>query len=40
MQLLRSPKRPPATPTYLYGSYVRGGEQKWAKFIGLEEAAS
>ena len=40
MQLLRAPKRPPATPTYLYSSYVRGGEQSWAKFIGLDEAAS
>jgi len=40
MQLLRTPKRPPATPTYLYSSYVRGGERNWAKFIGLDEAAS
>jgi 5-methylcytosine-specific restriction endonuclease McrA len=40
MQLLRAPKRPPATPTYLYSSYVRGGERNWAKFIGLDEAAS
>ena len=40
MQLLRQPKRPPATPTYLYSSYVRGGELTWAKFIGLDEAAS
>jgi len=40
MQLLRMAKRPPATPTYLYSSYVRGGERNWAKFIGLEEAAS
>ena len=40
MQLLHQPKRPPATPTYLYSSYVRGGEQNWAKFIGLDEAAS
>lgn len=40
MQLLRQPKRPPATPTYLYSSYVRGGERAWAKFIGLDEAAS
>jgi 5-methylcytosine-specific restriction endonuclease McrA len=40
MQLLRAPRRPPATPTYLYSSYVRGGERNWAKFIGLEEAAS
>jgi len=40
MQLLRQPKRPPATPTYLYSSYVRGGEHTWAKFIGLDEAAS
>ncbi|MDQ2953029.1 MAG: HNH endonuclease, partial [Chloroflexota bacterium] len=40
MQLLRVPRRPPATPTYLYSSYVRGGERSWAKFIGLDEAAS
>jgi 5-methylcytosine-specific restriction endonuclease McrA len=40
MQLLRVPKRPPATPRYLYSSYVRSGERNWAKFIGLEEAAS
>jgi len=40
MQLRRTPKRPPATPTYLYSSYVRGGERNWAKFIGLDEAAS
>ena len=40
MKLLRVPRRPPATPTYLYSSYVRGGERNWAKFIGLDEAAS
>jgi hypothetical protein len=40
MPLLRTPTRPPATPTYLYSSYVRGGERSWAKFIGLDEAAS
>jgi len=40
MTLLRQPKRPPATPTYLYSSYVRAGEHAWAKFIGMEEAAS
>ena len=40
MRLLRVPRRPPATPTYLYSSYVRGGERSWAKFIGLDEAAS
>ncbi|HZP96567.1 MAG TPA: HNH endonuclease [Candidatus Limnocylindria bacterium] len=40
MQLLRPPRRPPATATYLYSSYVRGGERNWAKFIGLDEAAS
>jgi len=40
MRLLRVPRRPPATPIYLYASYVRGGERSWAKFIGLDEAAS
>ncbi len=40
MTLLRLPKRPPATPTYLYSSYVRAGERAWAKFIGMDETAA
>ena len=40
MTLLRQPKRPPATPTYLYSSYVRAGERAWAKFIGMDETAA
>lgn len=40
MTLLRPPKRPPATPTYLYSSYVRAGERAWAKFIGMDESAA
>jgi 5-methylcytosine-specific restriction endonuclease McrA len=40
MKLMRLPKRPPATPTYLYSSYVRAGERAWAKFIGMDEAAA
>jgi 5-methylcytosine-specific restriction endonuclease McrA len=40
MTLLRVPKRPPATPTYLYSSYVRAGERAWAKFIGMDETAA
>ena len=40
MTLLRQPKRPPATPTYLYSSYVRAGERAWAKFIGMDESAA
>ncbi len=39
MTLLRPPVRPPATPQYLYASYVRAGERTWSKFIGLDESA-
>src|SRR6266513_252110 len=35
----RLPVRPPATPQYLYSSYVRAGELTWSKFIGLAESA-
>lgn len=37
MRLLRKPFRPPATPQYLFASYVRGGEDGWSKFLGLDE---
>src|SRR5438128_1276361 len=40
MSLLRQPVRPPATPQYLYSSYVRAGERTWSKFIGLNESAA
>ena len=40
MSLLRQPIRPPATPQYLYASYVRAGERTWSKFIGLNESAA
>jgi 5-methylcytosine-specific restriction endonuclease McrA len=40
MTLRRSPFRPPATPRYLYGSYVRNGERSWSKFLGLEDSAA
>ena len=36
---VRVPVRPPATPQYLYASYVRAGERTWSKFIGLDESA-
>lgn len=40
MALLRLPFRPPSTPRYLYSSYVRAGERKWMKFLGMEEPAA
>src|SRR5919109_1645358 len=40
MRLLRQPVRPPATPQYLYASYVRAGERTWSKFVGLDESAA
>ena len=40
MRLLRQPFRPPATPGYLYSSYVRAGESEWSKFLGIEDAAA
>src|SRR3989454_8605275 len=39
MTLLRPPVRPPATPQYLYASYVRAGEPTWSKVIGPGEGA-
>lgn len=40
MTLLRTPFRPPATPRYLFSSYVRSGERKWLKFLGVDESAA
>ncbi|MBM4420156.1 MAG: HNH endonuclease [Chloroflexi bacterium] len=40
MDLSRTPFRPPSTPRFLYGSYVRAGEGSWRKFLGMDEAAS
>lgn len=40
MSLLRQPFRPPATPRYLFSSYIRSGERTWLKFLGVEEAAA
>ena len=40
MALLRQPFRPPATPRYLFSSYVRSGERSWLKFLGVDEAAA
>jgi 5-methylcytosine-specific restriction endonuclease McrA len=40
MTLLRRPVRPPATPKYLFGSYIRGGERSWLKFLGVDEGAA
>lgn len=40
MTLLRSPKRPPATPAYLFSSYIRGGERQWFKFLGVDDSAA
>ncbi|MBM4434067.1 MAG: HNH endonuclease [Chloroflexi bacterium] len=40
MQLLRQPFRPPATPSYLFSSYIRSGERTWLKFLGVDETAA
>ncbi len=40
MDLLRVPFRPPATPRYLFSSYIRNGERTWLKFLGVDEAAA
>lgn len=40
MTLLRRPFRPPATPRYLYSSYIRAGERKWLKFLGVDDSAA
>lgn len=40
MHPVRLPFRPPSTPSYLYGGYVRGGERAWGKFLGLDDAAA
>ncbi len=40
MSLLRQPYRPPATPSYLYSSYVRAGEISWSKFLGMDHTAA
>ena len=37
---VRAPFRPPSTPSYLYGGYVRGGEGAWGKFVGMDEPAA
>jgi len=40
MALLRPPFRPPATPRYLFSSYIRSGERSWLKFLGVDETAA
>ena len=40
MDLHRAPFRPPSTPRYLFGSYVRSGERTWRKFLGMDDAAA
>lgn len=40
MTMLRLPFRPPATPRYLFSSYIRAGERTWLKFLGVDEAAA
>ncbi len=40
MTLRRMPFRPPATPRYLFSSYVRSGERTWLKFLGVDETAA
>src|SRR6266478_5520292 len=40
MNPYRLPFRPPSTPRYLFGSYVRSGEGTWRKFLGMEDAAA
>ncbi len=31
---------PPSTPSYLFSSYIRAGERKWFKFLGVEDSAA
>ncbi len=40
MALLGQPFRPPATPRYLFSSYIRSGERTWLKFLGVDETAA
>ncbi len=40
MTLRQSPFRPPATPRYLFSSYIRSGERTWLKFLGVDETAA
>jgi 5-methylcytosine-specific restriction endonuclease McrA len=40
MTMLRHPFRPPATPRYLFSSYIRAGERTWLKFLGVDETAA
>lgn len=40
MTLRRPPFRPPATPRYLFSSYIRSGERTWLKFLGVDETAA
>src|SRR3989338_3563926 len=40
LTLLRQPFRPPATPRYLFSSYIRSGERTWLKFLGVDESAA
>jgi 5-methylcytosine-specific restriction endonuclease McrA len=40
MTLRRLPFRPPSTPRYLFSSYIRAGERKWFKFLGVDESAA
>jgi 5-methylcytosine-specific restriction endonuclease McrA len=40
MALARPPFRPPSTPSYLFSSYIRAGERKWFKFLGVEDSAA
>lgn len=40
MALLRLPVRPPSTPRYLFSSYIRAGERKWFKFLGVDDSVA
>src|SRR5229473_5560301 len=40
LTLARQPFRPPSTPSYLFSSYIRAGERKWFKFLGVEDSAA
>jgi 5-methylcytosine-specific restriction endonuclease McrA len=40
MALRVQPFRPPATPRYLFSSYIRSGERSWLKFLGVDETAA
>ncbi len=40
MKLLRQPFWPPATPRYLFSSYIRSGERTGLKFLGVDETAA